>query len=127
MNIISIIKSIVSKLIVLLIILFLIFFSFPCGDEIKRIKIKGNNEIEFISKIKDCGATTGTVQELYIVNKNDDISMLQDPILKLENGNIDIFQKYNYIYIITNSKKIHHFQNYISKDKRYYIILNNTI
>jgi hypothetical protein len=106
---------------ILLSILYFVNIFFSCETTQKRFSIIGNKEIEFISKIKNCGATTGYLYELYIVKRGDKLSFFDSPIYKANDYNPNIVCNDNHIIIDTNSTRVFYFSNFKYIDNKEYI------
>jgi len=113
---------------VIFLIAFFVFINFNiCDIEKKRFTIEGNKNIEFVSIIKNCGATTGYNYRLYMLKKDKDLSFFNQPLIELNEENLQLMWKNNYELIIkTKSREIYNFTNFEYIDNiKYKIILQN--
>lgn len=115
-------KKIVVILLILGSVLFLFFKNYFCTTKIERINIKNNNEIELIAKIKNCGATSGYIYNLYMVKKGGSLDFFNNSIFEAKDITPNIYWKNNHIIIESNSTRIYKFTNFKYIDNREYFI-----
>ena len=115
-------KKIVIILGIVFVILFFIIKSFTCDTEIKEIILPENRQIKLIAKIKNCGATTGYVYQLYMLGIDDKLGILDDSIFESDDNSPNLSWHNNHLIIETNSTRVYKFTNFRWIDGKEYLI-----
>ena len=93
-----------------------------CTVEEKNFSVKGNDKVEFVAKIKNCGATSDYIYKLYLIPKNGKLNFFNKAIFEAEDYLPIIKWHKNHFIIETNSTRVHSFTNFKWIDNNEYLI-----
>ena len=118
-------KKVIFILLLLFIsILLLNSHKLVCSVIEKRFYIDGNTNVEFISILKNCGATSSYNNKIYLIQSGRNLNFFNNPII--ETSCNDLTMKWintNKLLIRTRSAKIYNFTNFKYIDEEKYTII----